>query len=175
MQHRNNRICGYCSRCGEPFGSSARLCSKCGANLASNIKFKQGKQPLSYEEKIDTMYNDAQFCLSTISKRDKISGRIWIVTAVIQIILSIIAFPFPFWIAAILNTICAIQRFKYSKMILVPNKLLLSKYGQHEWAALHNILVGGVVIGLVGWFYDANTKNYVEANFGLLEWYCNVR
>jgi len=61
MQHRNNRICGYCSRCGEPFGSSARLCSKCGANLASNIKFKQGKQPLSYEEKIDTMYNDAQF------------------------------------------------------------------------------------------------------------------
>ena len=173
---RNKNIRGYCPRCGNPYDSSIRFCPKCGADLVSNIRFKQGKQMPTYEEKVDTMYNDAQYCVNNLSKRAIISGRIWIVTAILQLVLSIICFPFPFWIAAILNIIWATSRFKHSKLILVPNKELISKYDSvwYGLSFIYNILFGGL-IGLVGNIYDERTRNYAHANGGLLEWYCNVR
>ena len=176
MQHNNKHINGYCPRCGAPYDSMTKLCSKCGANLVSNIMFKQNKQMPSYEDRIDTMYSDATYCVKALSKRARISGRIWSVIAIIQLVLSIICFPFPFWIAAILNIIWTVTRFKHSKLILVPNKELLSKYDS-TWYGLsyiYNILFGGL-IGLVGNIYDERTRNYAHANRGLLEWYCNVR
>ena len=130
----------------------------------------------TYEEKLDIMLNDAQYCIATISKREKTSCKIWIITAVIQIILSIICFPFPFWIAALLNIWRASSRNKLSKLVLLPNKELISKYDSVQYGLtwIYNILLGGL-IGIVGCIYDERTRDYVHGNRNLIVWYCNVR
>lgn len=171
-----NKIIGNCPRCGTSYNNTATFCSKCGANLTENIKFRQNKQMPTYEEKLDIMFNDAQYCIATISKREKTSCKIWIITAVIQIILSIICFPFPFWIAALLNIWRASSRNKLSKLVLLPNKELISKYDSVQYGLtwIYNILLGGL-IGIVGCIYDERTRAYVHGNRNLIVWYCNVR
>ncbi|MBQ9796381.1 MAG: zinc ribbon domain-containing protein [Clostridia bacterium] len=173
---RQNKIIGNCPRCGTSYNNTVTFCSKCGANLTENIKFRQNKQMPTYEEKLDIMFNDAQYCIATISKREKTSCKIWIITAVIQIILSIICFPFPFWIAALLNIWRASSRNKLSKLVLLPNKELISKYDSVQYGLtwIYNILLGGL-IGIVGCIYDERTRDYVHGNRNLIVWYCNVR
>ena len=171
-----NKIIGNCPRCGTSYNNTATFCSKCGANLTENIKFRQNKQMPTYEEKLDIMFNDAQYCIATISKREKTSCKIWIITAVIQIILSIICFPFPFWIAALLNIWRASSRNKLSKLVPLPNKELISKYDSVQYGLtwIYNILLGGL-IGIVGCIYDERTRDYVHGNRNLIVWYCNIR
>lgn len=176
---RNKNIRGYCPRCGNPYDSSTRFCPKCGADLVVNIKYRQGKQIPTYDDHTSKMENDAKYWLARLSKREKTSGIIWIVTAIIQIIIAIPLFPFlPTYIAAILNIYIATVRFKQSKLILNPNKELLEKYKYSRLYDLSfwcNILLGGFIIGLVGHYYDDRTREYALNNGGLLLWYCEVR
>ena len=171
-----SKVVGKCPRCGTSYSTTASFCSKCGANLSENIKFKQNKQMPTYEEKLDIMYNDAQYCIANIAKRERMSSKIWIITAIIQIVLSIICFPFPFWVAAFLNIWRASSRFKLSKLVLVPNKELLSKYDSVLYGLtwMYNVSLGGL-IGIIGCIYDERTRNYVHGNGNLIVWYCNVR
>lgn len=172
----NDRIVGNCPRCGAPYDSTMEFCAKCSANLITNIKFKRGRQIPSYEDKVNTMYNDAQYCLLALSKRAKTSGRIWTVTAIVHLVLTIITFPFPFWIAAVANTVWAVSRFKHSKQILLPNKELIAKYDSvwFGFSSVLSLLFGGLV-SLIGIAYDDRTRNYVHSNAGLIGWYCTVR
>lgn len=173
---KNKKVAGYCPRCGAAYGDTFKVCAKCGVNLSINIKFKQGRQIPTYEDTIDTMCSDAQYCLLTLSKRAKVSGIIWIVIATVQVILSVIAFPFPFWVAAVVNIMWALSRFRHSKQILHPNKKLIEKYNSswYHFSWVLSLTLGGF-IGLIGCVYDDRTKGYAHTNAGLIEWYCNVR
>ena len=80
----DDRIVGNCPRCGVPYDSTAEFCSKCGAYLITNIKFKQGRQMPSYEDKVNTMYNDAQYCLHEYSEYSSVlftsPEKIWLLS-----------------------------------------------------------------------------------------------
>lgn len=145
----------YCEKCGTELLDEAVICVGCGCEVVPKNT-----------QSANTLNQDPQKMLNTLSSRLNTNGIIWIVIGALQI-LGGIFINWALLIVGVLNIISSVQDMNYSKELLQNQNGIVAKFEPLTGPIItlvYNLIFGGV-IGVVGSiYYFFAIRNYVMEN-----------
>lgn len=156
----------YCRNCGIEINEDSKFCGNCGYKL-KDIENKEDNKNSSNNILNDINYN--QYVIDELIKREYISGTVWLVIGILQIIVSLASIQYMWFILCIgiWNALASIDRFRIRNKIYSKKSLIVKEYED----SLANIIITmvvniifGAVIGIAGSIVDLVTRNFVLNN-----------
>ncbi len=151
----------FCQNCGKALEEGAKFCGSCGKETEP-----RNQRP---------HYNQGYYALqrniiAEASQKIKTDGIIWLVIACFQYLIGLCSILSGYGIVvifiAVLNTVSAVQDFKYSEQILERPVGLVSKYEPISGRIInlvYNVIFGGL-IGVIGSIYGFVLRNFIVQN-----------